>query len=815
MSEAFATNHPLIDTSATTPLDGRLPTLLTSFIGREREVDQVGSLVRRDDIRLVTLTGPGGVGKTRLAIAVANHLARERCDSIAFVGLAPVRRADRVAAAIAQALGISLTDDGPLPVALVNALGDRPLLLVLDNFEHVLPAAPLLADLLATPAGLTILVTSRTPLHISGEQEYPVPPLALPAADAATSGVADAPAVQLFVARAAAVDPTFAVNDDNAGAIAAICARLDGLPLAIELAAARSKVLPPAILLPRLARRLPLLTNGPHDAPARLQTMQEAITWSHDLLPEEERVLFRRLAVFVGGFDLAAAEAVCTGMAPARMTAAPPGLSFLDQFTSLVDKSLIQASPGSIRGPRFTLLETIREFALERLEAAGEGDRARAAHADYFVSLDGRLDPNLTAPGERVDERLWEIEADYPNFRAALVHLAQTNQAERVERLAGALSIYYHHRGDLAEGRHWVSWGLDNSPEKLSPWRVRALNGLSLIVWSQGESALAAELAESAQVMAEILDDRDQIALAVHLRGIAALTQGQLGLARDLMERTLRLQRELALPSQGAMATRVLGVVAYAAGDLDGCAQHAESALAAFRTIGNPSGAAGAIELLGRVAHGRDDDRTAAAHYQDALHLWTMIDARWSTAGVHPIAPEATGFPRWAGIDDRRMILSAMSGLATIAAQHAQQRQSAVLLGAVDRRRETLSTHVSPSLTAHLERTRVSMRAALGPVEFATQYAAGQRLRLADAVALAMSIRAGAPPHHATTGHPLTARQLEILRLVVAGSTDREIAETLFIGHRTAQDHVSNLIGKLGVANRTEAAAFAVREGLV
>jgi non-specific serine/threonine protein kinase len=792
-----------------------VPTPLTSFVGRELDMEKVIALLRQSGVRLVTVTGPGGVGKTRLAIAVAHRLAGDDLEDIAFVALAPVRRADRVAAAIAQGLGISQADDGRLPVALSRALGERLLLLVLDNFEHVLPAAPLLAELLATHPRLTILVTSRAVLHISGEYEYPVPPLALPAVDAVTtSGVAPAPAAQLFVARAMAVDPGFSVTDDNAAAIAAICARLDGLPLAIELAAARSKVLPPALLLQRGARRLPLVTGGPRDVPARLQTMHEAIAWSHALLPEEERTLFRRLAVFVGGFDLAAAEVVCGAIAAAMTPPTSPGTSILEGITSLVDKSLLHVSAGSSHGPRFTLLETIREFAAERLEAAGEDELARAAHADYFVSLDSRLDPNLTTAGERVDDRLWDIEADYPNFRAALTYLEQRDRGEGILRLAGALSIFYHHRGDLAEGRRWVSWGLDNSSDEPSLWRVRALNGLSLIVWSQGESALAMSLAESAQKMAETLEDSESLALAIHLRGIAALAQGQLDLARGLMEQTRGLLCELALPSQESMAMYVLSVIAYAAGDSDGCARLAQSALQRFRAIGNPTGAACALDRLGRVAHDQGDDRAAVGYYQDALRLWAQTDARWSTAGAHSAA-EVSGFPRWAGIEDRRLLLHAVSGLAAIAADHVQPRQAATLLGAVDRRREAGGAQMSSSLHAHHERTRVSVRAALGADEFMTRYEAGQRLRLADAVALAMTIGTTMASNEGVEGYTLTARQREVLRLIVAGRTDREIADTLFIGHRTAQDHVSNLIARLGVTNRTEAAALAVREELV
>jgi predicted ATPase/DNA-binding CsgD family transcriptional regulator len=793
---------------------------LTSFVAREKEILDTTGLLRSDHVRLLTLTGPGGVGKTRLAAAVANRLIPEAPDGIAFVGLAPVRGPDRVAPAIAQALGVSAPDEQPLPAALASALGDSRLLLVLDNFEHVLPAAPLVAALLAACPRLTILVTSRAALRVSGEHEYPVLPLALPAADAASSSrVADAPAVRLFIERATAVDPAFTLSDDNAAAVVAICARLDGLPLAIELAAARSKVLSPALLLPRLARRLPLLTGGPRDAPARLQTMREAITWSYELLCEEERALFRRLAVFVGGFTLEGVEGVMGDGSSISHHSSPITLNLI---TSLVDKSLLQVSSDRARGQRFTLLETIREFAWERLRQHGEQERARSAHAAYFAAFDERLDPNHVEPGERVDDRLWRIEMEYLNLEAALTSMREAGNAEGVLRLAGALAIYWHHRGNLGEGRRWQEWALAHTADTPTAERARGLAGLSLILWSQGHHGAAEGPAEAAHRIAVEISHLDLTALSVHLRGLVAMSAGAWDRSRALMSAALALWREAGLPSDEAMALRVLATIAYVTGDVRGCACLAEEALAIFRAVGHPSGVAGSLGLVARVAHDRGDDRAALLAYQEALTLWATTNARWSETGNRQDVAQTSRFPRWAGIDDRQLLVQALTGLASIASAHGDGERAAMLVGAVDVHEATESIPVARFDRALHRRAGAVTQAILGDTVFASRRAAGQRLRLDEAVALALAIAVPevTPEQMARRGaalrpHGLTPRELDVLRLLVVGLTDREIAAALFIGHRTAQDHVSNLLGKLRVANRTEAAAVAMRDALI
>lgn len=774
------------------------PTPLTSLVGRERDIDVIASLLQQPGVRLVTLTGPGGVGKTRLALAVATMLLPNFLDGIALVGLAPVRDSTLVASAIAHALGAAESGDEQPVAALVATLGRAPMLLVLDNFEQVLEAAPLVVTLLNACPRLTILVTSRAALHVSGEREYPVPPLAVPATDASQPGaIAGSLAVRLFVERALAVDPGFHLTDDNAAAIAAICSRLDGLPLAIELAAARSKVLPPALLLPRLSRRLPLLTGGPRDVPARLQTMQEAITWSHDLLTVEEQALFRRLGVFVGGFTLEAAESVCGSITETLEPSSPPVATVLDGIASLVDKSLLQGNAGQGRERCLGMLETIREFALERLDAAGEGEAARAAHASYFGTLVKRFNPNRFGSGERVDDRLQHLEAEMPNLRGAFTHLADADDPESVLRLASGLAVFWQLRGYLREGQHWLEWGLTHGAELPAESRGLGLTGLALIRWSQGDRAQAASLAEEALTVANHLEDREIAAAAVHTLGLVAEAQQRWTEAEPLLEHSLAAWRMLGDKSAEAMTLHLLGDVAYGLGDRERSASCSEASLALFRAIGHAAGAGLPLCRLAVLARDARDDHRAVLTYHEALHLWS-------------------------GVQDRWFIMLALTGLAELAAAYGQAQAAATLLGSIDALAETTGAPLFHTARINYDRAAAAAHVALPDERFDALYATGRRLRLDDASALAMAISVPDPTRVATNGpestpsaHILTPREIEVLRLLIAGRTDREIAAALFIGRRTAQDHVSNIIAKLGVANRTEAAVAAVRDRLI
>jgi predicted ATPase len=610
-------------------------------------------------MRLLTLTGPGGVGKTRLALAIALESTGEFADGVAWVDLSPISDPGLVFTAVGQALGIREMGSKPMTASLSASIGARNLLLVIDNCEHVLPAMPLVSQLFAACPRLVVLATSRSRLRLRGERELPIEPLAVPAlggpAVPPLAGLAGVAAVRLFVERAQAVQPVFTLTADNAAAVAAICRRLDGLPLALELAAARIKILSPAALLARLEQRLPLLSAGARDMPPRQQTMRDAIAWSYGLLTEPEQTLFRRLAVFAGGCTLEAVEAVAGGVGGlggdqfhARPLASPQvseistTSSVFDRLTSLVDQSLLRSVMGAAGEPRFVMLETIREFGRERLQSIGEAEAIGERHAAYFLALAEHAERELTGPAQA--EWLDRLDRELDNFRAALRSSVEHDDAETACRIAAALWPIWRIRGHVREGREWLErvLALPRAMSVGSPIRARVLAGLGNLLTILGEyEAAQARLEVSLGLQGDGHDPRARSATLQSL-GLVASHQKDYDRSVGLYEQSLVLARESGDDQSIVVALNGLAVAAQARSDLEQAILLYEESLVVARRIGAPRYIAITIGNLGNLAADQGNPDRAAALYEESLALYREIgDQRGAAICLYSLGHQA------------------------------------------------------------------------------------------------------------------------------------------------------------------------------
>jgi predicted ATPase len=733
-----------------------LPAQRTGFVGREKEVAAARELLLRQEVRLVTVTGPGGIGKTRLAVQVASGLVERFPGGIHFVALSSLSDPGLIASVIVQTLGIRQAGcQSPLEILKENLrVSPDPILLLLDNFEHLVQAAPTVAELLAVASNLKILVTSRSALHVYGEHEFPVPPLALPDSRSISTVeiLARCPAVALFAQRAIAAKPDFALNQENVVAVTEICVRLDGLPLAIELAAARVKVLSPFSMQARLASRLQLLTGGARDLPQRQQTLRAAMDWSYDLLSPAEQRLFARLSAFVGGCTLEGVEAVCD-------TKGDLGMDMLDGMASLVDKSLVQQVESEKHESRFVMLETIREYALERLAASGEEPLTRRAHAAYCLVL---AEEGAAVQGDPAGtEWLERFALEHDNFRAGLDWLTETGDAEWGLRLGAALFHFWETCEYLAEGRarlgKLLNLGGAIVPTKT---RARALFAAGVLAGEQGDYDSADALIRQSMNIALELGDKQCAAVSLNALAVHARDRGDAEVACSLYEESLALWRELGDQKAAARCLSNLANVVKLQGDYARARSLYAECLLIFHELGDWTGVAWSTNYQGDVARDQGDFAAAQTLYERGLEIFRELGDRWGIAGtladLGSLAREQGNYSAttslyresikiFQNLDHKRGIARLLECFACAAAAQGEAERSLRLAGAAAALRQKIGAPLTSAEQAKLAASLRAARQALTHTVAATAWLEGRALPVERAVVEALMPETASP----------------------------------------------------------------------
>lgn len=732
----------------------RLPAPVTTFIGRERQLADVARLM--ESRRLVTLTGPGGCGKTRLGVEAASRAALLGPDGTYFVSLAPLSDFNLVSSMVANVLEIRQSGHESLVTTLRQAIGERQMLLLLDNFEHLLPAAPLVGELLAGCANLRVLVTSREMLRVDGEQLYAVPPLALAAMDTSQTDSdgcgasrCDAEAVRLFADRASSADATFRLDVSNTPVVAAVCARLDGLPLAIELAAARVGLLSPQEILSRLTTRLALLTSGARDVHPRQQTLRNTMTWSHDLLSDTEQRLFRRVSVFSGGFTLEAAQAVADADAV-------PAFDVVNGVASLVAKSLVQRRADANGDSRFAMLETIREYAAERLEASGEGEAIRQRHVDYCIGLVERADDEIRC--ETDGRWVHRLEEEHDNVRAALSWCdSSADTRHLLPLLTNPLWMFWWQRGHWVEACRWYDRVLELSTEPAA--RLGALRGRGQIAVQRGDLRRAAALWEEAIALARAAGEFFMLSLALGRRAYTAALAGDSAYAQILADEGLLVAHQTSDPERVALALNEVAHATRARGDTAGARLVLEEALRLSRAANLGFFVPYALQQLSLLAVEQGDLMRAVALAEEALGLFQQRDDRWgiqnTRSRIIQVAQVLGDRSRTAALARENLILAREIGslppvadhlvyLAWVARLDGRLLHATRLIAAAEAIWETTGRHIRPAQRRALDAEVSVLRDALGEDSFTAAQLEGRAFSVDRAIRHALEEEASA-----------------------------------------------------------------------